>query len=175
MFLLATGGAASGKSEYAEKLAMQFAAPRVYLATMEPFGAEAQRRIDRHQKLRAGKGFLTIECPVGIQSVKLPEKSTVLLECLSNLAANELFSLAGAGGERAEKTILSGIRDLNSRAEHLIVVTNELFSDGEKYDPSVMEYLRLLGRLNQKLAGLADEVVEVVCGIPVIWKKGKGL
>ena len=173
MFLLVTGGAASGKSEYAEQRAMQAAAPRVYLATMEPFGAEAQRRIHRHRRLRAEKGFLTIECPVDIQSVGLPEKSTVLLECLSNLAANEFFSSAGAGRERAEETIFSGIGSLLSRTEDLIVVTNELFSDGTAYDSSVMEYLRLLGKLNQKLAGIADEVVEVVCGIPVIWKKGK--
>ena len=55
MFLLVTGGAASGKSEYAEQRAMQAAAPRVYLATMEPFGAEAQRRI--HQMCIRDRGW----------------------------------------------------------------------------------------------------------------------
>ena len=67
MFTLVVGGAASGKSEYAEQLILRAGAlPRYYVATMEPFGAEARARIARHRVLRAQKRFETIECPVGL-------------------------------------------------------------------------------------------------------------
>ena len=102
MFTLVVGGAASGKSEYAEQLILRAGAlPRYYVATMEPFGAEARARIARHRVLRAQKRFETIECPVGLSRVLLPARGAALLECLSNLAANELYSPAGAGGEQA--------------------------------------------------------------------------
>lgn len=96
MFTLVVGGAASGKSEYAEQLILRAGAlPRYYVATMEPFGAEARARIARHRVLRAQKRFETIECPVGLSRVLLPARGAALLECLSNLAANELYSPAG--------------------------------------------------------------------------------
>ena len=96
MFTLVVGGAASGKSEYAEQLILRAGAlPRYYVATMEPFGAEARARIARHRVLRAQKRFETIECPVGLSRVLLPARGAALLECLSNLAANELYSGAG--------------------------------------------------------------------------------
>ena len=67
MFTLVVGGAASGKSEYAEQLILRAGAlPRYYVATMEPFGAEARARIARPRVLRAQKRVETIECPVGL-------------------------------------------------------------------------------------------------------------
>ena len=75
MFTLVVGGAASGKSEYAEQLILRAGAlPRYYVATMEPFGAEARARIARHRVLRAQKRFETIECPVGRSRVLLPAR-----------------------------------------------------------------------------------------------------
>ena len=98
MFTLVIGGAASGKSEYAEELILASPLrPRIYIATMEPFGAEGQARIARHRELRRGKGFQTVERYTGIAGLKLPAGGAVLLECLGNLAANELYSPAGAG------------------------------------------------------------------------------
>ena len=68
MFTLVVGGAASGKSEYAEQLILRAGAlPRYYVATMEPFGAEARARIARHRVLRAQKRFETIECPLAFR------------------------------------------------------------------------------------------------------------
>ena len=58
---LVIGAAASGKSAYAESLCLGHDGPRVYLATMEPFGEEGARRIARHRALREGKGFSTLE------------------------------------------------------------------------------------------------------------------
>ena len=54
-----------------------------------------------------------------------------------------------------------------------MVVTNELFSDGVRYDPETAAYLELLAGLNRAIAAKADQVYEVVCGIPVAWKEAK--
>ena len=54
-----------------------------------PFDEESHKRIQRHQKMRAGKGFETVECYTGLKNVKLPAGCVVLLECMSNLVANE--------------------------------------------------------------------------------------
>ncbi len=93
MFTLVIGGSASGKSDYAERhvLSLGGDGPRIYIATMEPFGEEAQARIARHHAMRRDRGFETIECYRNAGAVRLPENSNVLLEDLGNLAANELF------------------------------------------------------------------------------------
>ena len=62
MNILVTGGSASGKSSLAERLAVQGPPPWTYVATMRPWGAEARARIDRHRRLRRGRGFETLEC-----------------------------------------------------------------------------------------------------------------
>ena len=98
----------------------------------------------------------------------LPPHTAVLLEDLSNLTANEYFSPDGAEG--TFDRVLSGIYRAAEQAELLVVVTNELFSDGMDYDPVTLEYLSVLARLNRAIAARADQVYEVVCGIPVAWK-----
>lgn len=79
---LVIGAAASGKSAYAESLCLGHDGPRVYLATMEPFGEEGARRIARHRALREGKGFSTLERTrdVGAAVPGLPRGCTLLLE-----------------------------------------------------------------------------------------------
>ena len=89
---------ASGKSEFAESLVLQSGCDRrYYLATMIPYDEECRRRIARHRKMRAAKGFETIEVPVGLRGIPFPsalkEGRCALLECMSNLAANEIFFL----------------------------------------------------------------------------------
>ena len=69
MMILVTGGASSGKSAYAEQLACSLPGSRYYLAAMKPFGEEGARRIARHRALRAGKGFVTVECYEGLETV----------------------------------------------------------------------------------------------------------
>ena len=94
----------------------------------------------------------------------------VLLECMSNLVANEMFREGGFHPEVAEK-ITEGVKNLLSQAKHVVIVTNEIFSDGILYEEESEQYKKELGQINQKLAELAEEVVEVVYGIPV-WHKG---
>lgn len=167
MLVVVTGGAASGKSAHAERLLVDAApGPRCYLATMEPFGADAAFRIDRHRALRAGKGFDTLERYTDLAGLRLPKPyDGVLLECVSNLLANELFAPAGAGADGAAAAVLDGIGALARQCRTLVVVTNEIFSDGLPYDADTLRYIRLLGGINQALCARADRVYESVCGI----------
>ncbi len=96
MLTLVLGGAASGKSEYAESLVLKTALPRYYLATMQVWDAECAARVEKHRKMRARKQFTTVECPLHLKQVQLPARGTALLEDLGNLVANELYSPGGA-------------------------------------------------------------------------------
>ena len=170
MLAIVTGGSASGKSEYAEALAVRLGKDRlVYLATMIPYDEECRRRIQRHREMRKDKGFSTVECPVGLKSVQVPKGSTVLLECLSNLVANERFDPSGCR-EGVPDAVMEGIQSILSQGANLVVVSNEVFSDGVAYDPDTEAYLADLGELNRRIAGQAELAVEVVCSIPVIHK-----
>lgn len=171
MFILVTGGSGSGKSAYAESEVVRLGgAPRFYLATMMSFDEESKKRIARHRRMRADKHFETIECYTGLKEVALPKGGIVLLECMSNLAANEMFSPEGAG-ERTVEEVLLGIRHLKEQAKHLVVVTNEIFSDGYPYDKETERYQEYLGEINQAMGRMADQVAEVVYGIPLLHKK----
>lgn len=172
MTTLVIGGAASGKSAHAESL-LNGAQNKLYIATMQPFGADAAARIARHRALRAEKGFKTFERFTALDRLaeaELPKGAWVLLEDLGNLAANELFSPQGAK-ENADAAILDGVALLTRRSQALVVVTNDIFADGIAYDADTERYLRLLGRCNAQIAARFDRVVEVVCGIPIPLKR----
>ena len=169
MLTLVLGGAASGKSEYAEALVLRSALPRYYLATMQVWDAECAARVEKHRKMRAAKQFETLECPLHLETVRLPRRGTVLLEDLGNLTANELYAPAGAG-DAAAAHILQGLDSLAAQCESLIVVSNEVFSGGADYAGDTDRYLLALARVNNALAARADVVVRVVCGIPVYYK-----
>lgn len=166
MLILITGGSASGKSAHAERLLCEHAAgSRLYLATMQPFGAAAQKRIARHRALRQGKGFETVERPLGLAGLELPRRyDGILLEDLGNLLANELFAPEGAK-DAAFGSILAGIERLQDCCETLVIVSNEVFSDGLPYPPETVQYIELLGRLNAALCARAQAAYESVCGI----------
>lgn len=177
MLILVTGGSGSGKSAYAEELLLALTKQgetRYYIATMQVFGEEGKEKVRRHKKLRAGKGFLTIESPRDIGAVEIGGKqSAALLECMSNLTANEMFcGEVLCEKELVTEKIVAGVAKLQSECKHLVIVTNQVFEDGIRYEDSTMEYLAALGEINRKLAERADAVVEVVAGIPV-WQKGE--
>ena len=163
MLTLVIGGAASGKSAYAESLLACKTGRRYYIATMQPFGEEAMARIAKHRCMRAQKQFTTIECYTGLASVQLPERGHVLLECMSNLTANELYSPEGAG-EAAKDAILSGVEQLCRQCDSLVIVSNEVFTGGNQYAGDTDTYLHLLADVNRELAKRADRVCEVICG-----------
>ncbi len=167
MLTLVTGGSGSGKSAFAEDKVLSFGkGERIYIATMHPFDEESYKRIERHRKMRAGKGFETVECYTGLKNVLLPEGCVVLLECMSNLTANEMFEEQGAH-EQTVREIIAGVENLLCQAAHVVIVTNEIFSDAVTFDGDMDTYLEYLGKINQEIAMRAEEVVEVVYGIPV--------
>lgn len=208
MITLITGGSGSGKSAYAEKyichaLSEKGYKEKYYIATMQVFDDEGQRKIDRHRRLRAGKGFITIEQPRNIQNAvsKLQSESSLktgrsaLLECMSNLVANEMFPPADASGiqaaeaekealddtenmkdyentkiRRVSKKVLKEVGILSENVAELVIVTNNVFEDGVSYDESTMNYIKAMGIVNRGLAAMAENVVEVVAGIPVTVK-----
>ena len=156
MLALITGGSGSGKSAYAENLSVachQSGDAMIYIATMYPFDEESHRRIARHREMRKDKNFDTVECFTHLSSVRLERPTTVLLECMSNLTANEVFQEEGAG-ERTVEAVMEGVKSLAEQAEHQIIVSNELFSDGIAYDPETDRYLRYLGEINRQIGGI---------------------
>lgn len=171
MIILITGGSKCGKSSDAEKILDGFPGEKYYIAAMEPWGDDALRAIARHREMRRGKGFLTIERPREIGSLELPDNGLprcALLECLTTLCANEMFTPAGITDP--SKKIVAGIKKLSEQAEKLVIVTNEVSSDGIEYPAETMDYIRIMSRLNSAVAELSDTVTECVCGIPLVLK-----
>lgn len=191
MMHVITGGSGSGKSAYAEMWltgkqkkneAGNIICPYLYIATMRPFGAETQKKIERHRQMRTGKGFQTLECYGDLRTIdpaikewKAKQKyenqraEGILLECVSNLLADVLYREDGslAEDEKVLEIIVEGIRYLNTQTNRLAIVTNEVHSDLQDYSSETKKYIELLGRINQKLGEMADQVTEVVYGIPV--------
>lgn len=168
MMILVTGGSKCGKSRYAESLFAERSEQKIYLATMLPYGEDAFSAIERHRKMRADKGFLTVERFTDIDRAEIPERSAVLLECMGNLLANEMFQCSKITD--CTDKIVSDILRLHRRINLLVIVTNQVGSDGIAYDAATAAYLAALGIINQKIAANADKVIECVYGIPVTVK-----
>ena len=222
MLHIVYGGSASGKSSYAESFAMSLQGDGrlLYIATMYPYkwntteiDPETMQRINRHRAMRADKGFDTVECYRHVEHIVAKKQDVLLLECMSNLLANEMYlesdsddgelaepmsevekaGIDGNAGSDVEKTGIAGeagfemsktmspvskkivqaIIDLSARVQDVVIVTNDVFSDGGNltYDESTREYVKNLADINCTLAKQAATVTEVVCGIPVIVKK----
>lgn len=249
MLHIVYGGSASGKSSYAESFAMslQGEGRLLYIATMYPYkwntteiDPETMQRIERHRAMRADKGFDTVECYRHVEHIMAKRQDVLLLECMSNLLANEMYlepdaddgrpetmsevektgvdgnassevekagvdgnvgsdmeetGIAGeaevntetvgtdcnASSDMAEtmspvsKKIVQALVDLSTRVQDVVIVTNDVFSDGGNltYDESTREYVKNLAEINCALAREAATVAEIVCGIPVKIKGDK--
>ena len=167
MLTLVIGGSGSGKSVYAERLAASFPGKKVYLATMEPFDDECRARIRRHRDQRKTISFETVECYTNLAGADIPAGACVLLEDLSNLLANEMFSPEGGGIGQVRR----GLAAVEAACGHLIVVTNEVFSGGDRYEGETVQFMKNLAVLNRELAARAQSAVEVVSTIPVELQK----
>lgn len=167
MMTLVTGGSKCGKSSFAESLFDDFSGNKIYIATMIPFGEEAHTAIENHRKNRIGKGFVTIEKYTDIDEIDV-SGGGLLLECMGNLVANEMFSKEEIA-DPAEK-IISGIKRLNERSELFVVVTNDVSRDGIIYEKSTLKYIEFLSKINCQIAEIADRVAECVYGIPIFVK-----
>ncbi len=174
MIILITGGAKCGKSHIAEDI-LDNSDSKFYIATMPPHGEAAQTAIARHREMRKGKGFFTIEQQTNIGAIALPPHSSALLECVTTLAANEMFSGGFIGAEETADRVVGGIRTLaqENKLKTLVLVTNDVGSDGivdRNYSPETVEYIKAVGEINRRLAEISDTVIEAVYGIPVVLK-----
>lgn len=181
MITLVYGGSSSGKSEFAENLVCSSQIQKkYYLATMK-YSKDTKERIHRHRVLREGKGFHTLEYAVDISNAlkELKEfetteshasegKCILLLECMSNLVANEMFidGEIKSAHQCADK-ILKEVEALEKQTDLLVIVTNNVFEDGRHYDSQTKEYMKALGMVNRQLAASAESVFEVVVGIGI--------
>ena len=173
MMILIYGGSGSGKSAFAEQRIKELNVSGnnlYYLATMQVFDNEDMERVNRHRKNRADKNFKTIEQPKDIALI-MPEMkeepSDILLECMSNLIANEMFSDGIINGKKVLDKLKKEIVLLNDSCRNFVIVSNNIFEDGIVYEAETMEYINILGNINIFLSGLSDEVWEVVAGIPI--------
>lgn len=174
MVVLILGGARSGKSDYAQRLAGEMGRPVIYVATATAGDEEMAERIARHQAARPAH-WRTVEAPVGVGRALagvLEDGEVVLLDCLTLLVSN----LLGELGETAGADVLAGrvtaeLEELllvcAAHRAALIVVSNEVGMGLVPPYPMGRVYRDMLGRANQWLAARADQVVLMVAGIPV--------
>lgn len=168
--ILVTGGQRSGKSTYAEELALSLAERPVYLATSRIWDEEFRLRVLRHQQ-RRGSRWVNIEEEKLLSRHKLTGK-VVVVDCLTLWATNWFYDSLGPEGTLPDTdTVLSKITDefarFTDQAVTFIIVTNEIGSGGTSSNAAQRRFIDLLGFLNQHVAHLADEVVLMVSGIPV--------
>ena len=185
------GGAGAGKSAFAESVAQKLGNRLVYVATMPVVSDEDKAKVERHHRLRAGKGFTTIERPGALSD--LPDGGeTMLIECLSTHVANLMFNPGNTTADAAQKadclhsgcpvpaatdsgksaahwseTIKAEFAPLLKRKGNTIFVSLEITSDGITYSPETEAYKSVLTAINRYLVQNCDAAFEVVCGIPV--------
>lgn len=205
MMYLILGGSASGKSEYAERLAVRLAAnlSPLYLATMKGNDSETLARIDRHVRRRRGMGFVTREIPYNLDSDKVRETllpglisvsaqreadssdrlegenflstgscfagEVILLECISNLLANQIFDPQAFAYD--PDRFCRGILSLREICRNLIIVSNNVHEDGICYDEVTQNYIDQLGLINRRLGKASDQTTEVLAGLPLQLKE----
>ncbi len=167
MTALIIGGTSSGKSQFAEDLITRLQGLRKYIATMEPLDKESQDKIDRHRQMRKDKDFTTVEIPRNLKSYTFNSTDAVLLECMSNLLANEMYGKDHC--QNPVEEITQGVDNLMDSCRDVIIVTNQIFCDGVDYQ-GMEDYIENLGTINSYIARKAQLVVEVVAGIPIVLK-----
>ncbi|MEJ6392537.1 bifunctional adenosylcobinamide kinase/adenosylcobinamide-phosphate guanylyltransferase [Gymnodinialimonas sp. 2305UL16-5] len=164
---LVLGGAASGKSAFAEDLLGQSGLAKVYVATAEAFDAEMATKIAAHRQLRAGQGWRTIEAPRDAVRA-LAEVQTgeaVLLDCMTFWLSN--LMLQNEEWESELDALSDAFRDLPGP---LVAVSNEVSGGIVPENALARAFQRAQGAVNQRLARQADLVVQVTAGLPMVLK-----
>ena len=174
VIIFISGGVRSGKSTLGENLTEKLSEGRkVYLATAIVYDEEMIQRVIMHKKQRSGKGYITIEksTDIGEILVDIRDGDTILLDCLGNLLANEMFSdKAMNKKENVAEKIFSDMCRISEKAENLIIISNDVFSDGCMYSDSVIRYIDTLAWLQRKIVTISDKAIECIAGISVIHK-----
>ena len=198
MIAFISGGARSGKSTYAELLARRWqdkrGGKRYYLATAsrgaekgdkeEARDSEMQARIARHRQMR-GDDWITLEAPIDLLAAldSVEPGSTLLLDCLTLWASQWLYASTPStspsfSSPRNESQGLAMIEQLLAQARQqdiaLVIVSNDINEGMPPENDEVWRYLAFLQRMHCRVAHTADEVVQVVAGLPQVWKTHGG-
>ena len=160
--ILVLGGAASGKSAFAEGL-LDGVSPRVYIATAQAFDGEMTDKIAQH-KTRRGGDWHTIESPRGLaKAIENAPQDAVLVDCMTMWLANIMDT--DMDGE-----IAAFLHVFETSEKRLILVSNETGLGIVPDSPDVRRFRQSQGELNQALAARADCVIQVIAGLPLILK-----
>jgi adenosylcobinamide kinase / adenosylcobinamide-phosphate guanylyltransferase len=168
--ILITGGARSGKSAYAEGRAALLGSRRLYVATAEAGDDEMAQRIAAHQK-RRGDAWTTVEEPVQLAETLIEWRGRAdcaLVDCLTLWLSNLL--LRGTP-DRVEDNVAALAQTLPRLDFSVVLVTNEVGAGIVPDNPLARQFRDLAGRVNQRIAALATEVVLMVAGLPMIMKR----
>ncbi|WP_341366975.1 bifunctional adenosylcobinamide kinase/adenosylcobinamide-phosphate guanylyltransferase [Yoonia sp. BS5-3] len=163
---LVLGGAASGKSAYAENLIHRMGLDPVYIATAQVFDDEMAQKVDRHQAQR-GPGWHTIEEPIAVAAALKPLSSgqAVLIDCATLWLTNLILGEHDVAAKSEEL-----LAALGACESPVVVVSNEV-GMGIVPDNALSRHFRnAQGLLNQKIAAQADHVVNVIAGLPMMLK-----
>ena len=169
--ILITGGQRSGKSSYAEKLALSLSPTPVYIATSRIWDEEFRQRVIKHQE-RRGPEWTNIEEEKYLSRHDLNGR-VVVIDCVTLWGTNFFFDNEGDTNRSKIKEYKSNIiteEEFNKFTEqdaYLIFVTNEIGLGGVSPDAVQRRFTDLQGWLNQYIASRADEVVFMVSGIPM--------
>jgi adenosylcobinamide kinase/adenosylcobinamide-phosphate guanylyltransferase len=175
MLILVTGGSRSGKSAFALQLGESGPRPRIFLATAQALDTEMAARIERHRRSRPA-GWELVEEPLGVPEAltrSLSRGGTILVDCLTLWVSNLILADQGFSEQEAAEQAEDLARRARTSGGPVIVVTNEVGSGVVPDNRLARVFRDCAGRMNQVLAGAADEVYLLVSGIPVRIKPKK--
>ncbi len=163
---LILGGARSGKSAFAEKLAKSANRPRAYIATSQALDSEMEVKIAKHQQDR-GPDWQTIEAPLDIEEAlaQVSANSIVLIDCLTLWLSNQMHVDADIDAE-----VTNLLTVLSASLNPVICVSNEVGMGLVPDTPLGRQFRDAQGRLNRKIAEQADLAVFVAAGLPLTLK-----
>lgn len=171
--IFVTGGARSGKSDFAEKLALERGGRVTYVATAQAGDGEMRARIAEH-RARRPQGWDTVEVAEGLaEAVEagLAGGGTVLVDCLTLYISQLLLGPGGGAAEPAASLVdgeIEKLAEICASANGAVILVSNEVGMGIVPDNSLARAFRdIAGRANQKLASAADEVYLCVSGIPV--------
>ena len=165
--ILVTGGARSGKSRFAERIALSFGAPLGYVATCESRDIEMDQRIVRHRE-RRGSEWTTMEEPLRLTEMLTANDGSfraILVDCVTLWLSNLLLT------HEKPEMVMVAVRELVDAAPKLvtplILVTNEVGMGIVPENRLARLFRDLAGETNELLATVADEVHVVFAGLPL--------
>lgn len=163
--IMVTGGQRSGKSVFAENLALQLSANPTYLATAMIKDKEMEYRVALHKERRKNV-WRNIEVPLYAGGISFKEKEVVLIDCLTLWATNWFFE-KNENVASAVMSLKKQMEILLSKAATFIIVTNEVGLGGVSANSMQRKFADMQGELNQYVASIAEEVYLIVSGIPM--------